>query len=167
MSVVLQNAAIVSPRAHLPDDAILGVQYDLFARVRIRSNCLFKHTKIRAHNAYASFDDREKRSKSSSLLHTLPSTYRTINHDNTYTITVGEQISIMSSSMAVDKPAPPKLDVDVYLSQALAATPAELHPFFQSFKDLHSRKYVRSDFQTISIRGFSSGNFNSYVVNVR
>lgn len=42
--------------------------------------------------------------------------------------------------MSVDKPAPPKLDVDAYLSEALTVTPAELHPFFQSFRDLHNRK---------------------------
>ncbi|KAH8101243.1 hypothetical protein BXZ70DRAFT_935119 [Cristinia sonorae] len=46
----------------------------------------------------------------------------------------------MATSMAVDKPAHPKLDVDAYLSEALTATPPELHPFFESFKDLHSRK---------------------------
>ncbi|TCD62542.1 26S proteasome regulatory subunit [Steccherinum ochraceum] len=39
--------------------------------------------------------------------------------------------------MAVDKP---KIDVDAYLSEALTATPPELHPFFHSFKDLHNRK---------------------------
>lgn len=48
----------------------------------------------------------------------------------------------MATEMAVDKPAAPKLDVDEYLTSALSATPAELHPFLSAFKDLHSRKYV-------------------------
>jgi hypothetical protein len=47
-----------------------------------------------------------------------------------------------SSAMAVDAPKPPKLDVDEYLSTALTSTPAELHPFFEAFKNLHRRKYV-------------------------
>ncbi|KZT00244.1 uncharacterized protein LAESUDRAFT_709155 [Laetiporus sulphureus 93-53] len=34
----------------------------------------------------------------------------------------------------------PKLDVDEYLSQGVSATPAELHPFFESFQVLYSRK---------------------------
>lgn len=42
--------------------------------------------------------------------------------------------------MAVDKPKAPKLDVEEYLTTALSATPAELHPFFESFRTLHSRK---------------------------
>ena len=46
--------------------------------------------------------------------------------------------------MAVDKPQVPKLNVEEYLTTALSATPAELHPFFESFQDLHSRKYVAS-----------------------
>jgi hypothetical protein len=48
----------------------------------------------------------------------------------------------MATEMAVDKPASLKLDVDEYLTSALSATPAELHPYFTAFKDLHSRKYV-------------------------
>ena len=48
----------------------------------------------------------------------------------------------MASSMAVDKPKQPKLDVDQYLSTAISATPADLHPYFESFQDLYSRKYV-------------------------
>lgn len=48
----------------------------------------------------------------------------------------------MASSMAVDKPKQPKLDVDQYLSTAISSTPADLHPYFDSFQDLHSRKYV-------------------------
>ncbi|GJE89121.1 PCI-domain-containing protein [Phanerochaete sordida] len=43
----------------------------------------------------------------------------------------------MSTAISVDRP---KLDVDEYLTSALSATPAELHPFFTAFKDLHSRK---------------------------
>ncbi|KAA1466869.1 hypothetical protein DENSPDRAFT_831776 [Dentipellis sp. KUC8613] len=42
--------------------------------------------------------------------------------------------------MAVDKPRQPKLNVEEYLTTALSATPAELHPFFQAFQDLHSRR---------------------------
>lgn len=48
----------------------------------------------------------------------------------------------MSAPETEAKPAPPKLDVDEYLTSALSATPAELHPYFTAFKDLHSRKYV-------------------------
>jgi len=48
----------------------------------------------------------------------------------------------MASSMAVDKPKQPKLDVDEYLSTAISATPTDLHPYFESFQDLHSRKCV-------------------------
>jgi len=42
--------------------------------------------------------------------------------------------------MAVDKPKQPKLDVDQYLSTAISATPTELHPYFESFQELHSRR---------------------------
>ncbi|KAI0321151.1 hypothetical protein OF83DRAFT_1100886 [Amylostereum chailletii] len=38
------------------------------------------------------------------------------------------------------KPKPPKLDVDEYLTTAISATPGELHPFFESFQTLHTRK---------------------------
>lgn len=44
--------------------------------------------------------------------------------------------------MASSQPKPAKLDVDAYLATALSSTPAELHPYFQAFQDLHSRKYV-------------------------
>lgn len=46
----------------------------------------------------------------------------------------------MALNMAVDKPTGPKLDVDEYLTTALSATPAELHPFFTSFQELYTRK---------------------------
>ncbi|KAI0920324.1 hypothetical protein AcW1_002095 [Taiwanofungus camphoratus] len=47
----------------------------------------------------------------------------------------------MATTVAsVEKPKAPKIDVDEYLTLALAATPQELHPFFESFKTLHSRK---------------------------
>ncbi|KAH9964863.1 hypothetical protein BC827DRAFT_1126950 [Russula dissimulans] len=51
----------------------------------------------------------------------------------------------MSSSSAApsssDRPArPPKLDVEEYLTAAISATPSELHPFFESFQNLYSRK---------------------------
>lgn len=45
-----------------------------------------------------------------------------------------------STSMAVDPPKAPKIDVDQYLSEAIAATPRELHPYFDAFKSLHHRK---------------------------
>ena len=45
----------------------------------------------------------------------------------------------MATEVAAERP---KLDVDEYLTSALSATPAELHPYFTAFKDLHSRKYV-------------------------
>ena len=44
--------------------------------------------------------------------------------------------------MTVDKPKQPKLDVDQYLSTAISATPADLHPYFESFQDLYSRRCV-------------------------
>ena len=44
--------------------------------------------------------------------------------------------------MAVDKPKQPKLDVDQYLSTAISATPADLHPYFEIFQDLYSRRCV-------------------------
>ncbi|TFY77377.1 hypothetical protein EWM64_g6637 [Hericium alpestre] len=34
----------------------------------------------------------------------------------------------------------PRIDVDEYLTTALSATPPELHPYFQAFQELHSRK---------------------------
>ena len=46
----------------------------------------------------------------------------------------------MTSSMAIDKSKAQKLDVDEYLTTAISATPQELHPFFESFRTLHSRK---------------------------
>ncbi|KAI0789255.1 hypothetical protein C8Q75DRAFT_793487 [Abortiporus biennis] len=46
----------------------------------------------------------------------------------------------MSTTTLADKQKAPKLDVETYLTTALSATPAELHPFFQAFLDLHSRK---------------------------
>lgn len=49
----------------------------------------------------------------------------------------------MSSSTPAEKPKQPKLDVEEYLTSALSATPPELHPFFESFRDLHSRKCAR------------------------
>ena len=41
-------------------------------------------------------------------------------------------------------PTPPKLILDNFISTALAATPAVLHPFFESFKSLYTRKCVIS-----------------------
>ena len=48
----------------------------------------------------------------------------------------------MATEMAIDKPQAPKLNVDEYLTTALSATPADLHPFFVSFQDLYTRKCV-------------------------
>lgn len=48
----------------------------------------------------------------------------------------------MSAQMAVDAPKPPKLDLDVFISTALSATPADLHPYFEAFRTLHTRKCV-------------------------
>lgn len=50
----------------------------------------------------------------------------------------------MTTSMSVDKPKAPKLDVDQYLTTALSSTPQELHPFFEAFNNLYNRKYVVS-----------------------
>ncbi|OCH87179.1 PCI-domain-containing protein [Obba rivulosa] len=46
----------------------------------------------------------------------------------------------MASEMSVDKPKPQKIDVEEYLNVAISVTPAELHPFFESFRTLYSRK---------------------------
>ncbi|KAF9484756.1 hypothetical protein BDN70DRAFT_824894 [Pholiota conissans] len=37
-------------------------------------------------------------------------------------------------------PTPPKLVLDEFIATALSATPAELHPYFESFKSLYTRK---------------------------
>ncbi|KIK98362.1 hypothetical protein PAXRUDRAFT_31209 [Paxillus rubicundulus Ve08.2h10] len=47
----------------------------------------------------------------------------------------------MSSSISVDSTAPsPKLVLDEFIAKALSSTPAELHPFFEAFDDLYTRK---------------------------
>ncbi|KAF7799208.1 hypothetical protein EIP86_010439 [Pleurotus ostreatoroseus] len=46
----------------------------------------------------------------------------------------------MATEMAVDKSQALKLNVEEYLTTALSATPADLHPFFVSFQDLYTRK---------------------------
>lgn len=48
----------------------------------------------------------------------------------------------MASSTNADKSKQPKLDVDKYLSTAISATPADLHPYFESFQNLHSKRYA-------------------------
>ena len=53
-----------------------------------------------------------------------------------------DRSAIMSTEMAVDIPKPPKLVLDEFIGTALSATPSELHPFFDSFRSLHTRKYV-------------------------
>ncbi|OAX34906.1 hypothetical protein K503DRAFT_411159 [Rhizopogon vinicolor AM-OR11-026] len=45
-----------------------------------------------------------------------------------------------SPAIPVEVPKPQKLNLDEFIATALSATPAELHPFFQSFSDLHTRK---------------------------
>ncbi|KAK0216544.1 hypothetical protein EDD85DRAFT_894700 [Armillaria nabsnona] len=44
------------------------------------------------------------------------------------------------AEMAVDAPKPPKLVLDDFIAAALSGTPSELHPFFESFRTLHTRK---------------------------
>ena len=46
----------------------------------------------------------------------------------------------MTTPMTVDKT--PKLDVDEFLALAISETPQELHPYFETFRSLYSRKYV-------------------------
>lgn len=46
------------------------------------------------------------------------------------------------STMDVDAPKPFKLNLDEFIATALSSTPPELHPFFESFKTLYTRKYV-------------------------
>ncbi|KIY66145.1 hypothetical protein CYLTODRAFT_444888 [Cylindrobasidium torrendii FP15055 ss-10] len=44
------------------------------------------------------------------------------------------------STMEVDAPKPFKLNLDQFIATALSSTPPELHPFFESFKTLYTRK---------------------------
>ncbi|KAI3603904.1 proteasome regulatory particle subunit [Moniliophthora roreri] len=48
----------------------------------------------------------------------------------------------MSTAMSVDptKSVVSKLVLDQFISEALSGTPSELHPFFESFKTLHTKK---------------------------
>ncbi|CCM02283.1 uncharacterized protein FIBRA_04370 [Fibroporia radiculosa] len=48
-----------------------------------------------------------------------------------------DDISKHSASMAATQP---KIDINAYLDQGISATPSDLHPFFESFRTLHSRK---------------------------
>jgi hypothetical protein len=54
--------------------------------------------------------------------------------------------SPMSSSAqsSSDRPRPAKLDVEEYLTTAISSTPSDLHPFFESFQNLYSRKCART-----------------------
>ncbi|KAG6908645.1 hypothetical protein DXG01_003823 [Tephrocybe rancida] len=45
-----------------------------------------------------------------------------------------------STAMAIDAPAPPKLVLDEFIATALSATPPSLHPYFEAFRTLHTRK---------------------------
>ncbi|KIK58828.1 hypothetical protein GYMLUDRAFT_45121 [Collybiopsis luxurians FD-317 M1] len=50
-------------------------------------------------------------------------------------------MSSSTSAMAVDSHSqPPKLVLDEFISQMLSSTPAELHPLFDSFRTLHTKK---------------------------
>lgn len=62
-----------------------------------------------------------------------------------------EQHSLRSSSpmsssaqSSSDRPRPPKLDVEEYLTTAISSTPSDLHPFFEAFQNLYSRKCART-----------------------
>jgi len=46
----------------------------------------------------------------------------------------------MSSSMAIDAPKAPKLDIEEFTITAFSATPPDLHPFFDSFRNLYNRR---------------------------
>ena len=45
-----------------------------------------------------------------------------------------------SAQSSSDRQRPPKLDVEEYLTTAISSTPSDLHPFFESFQNLYSRK---------------------------
>ncbi|KAI0246668.1 hypothetical protein BJV78DRAFT_1252599 [Lactifluus subvellereus] len=45
-----------------------------------------------------------------------------------------------SAQSSSNRSKPPKLDVEEYLTTAISATPSDLHPFFESFQNLYSRK---------------------------
>ncbi|KAF9007150.1 hypothetical protein BDQ17DRAFT_261781 [Cyathus striatus] len=51
---------------------------------------------------------------------------------------LSSKMSSGSSSTAMDKP--PKLVLDEFIAAALSNTPAELHPFFESFRTLYTKK---------------------------
>jgi hypothetical protein len=42
----------------------------------------------------------------------------------------------------MSQPQPPKFVLDDFIGTALSGTPAELHPFFESFRSLYTRKCV-------------------------
>ncbi|KAG5643851.1 hypothetical protein DXG03_009534 [Asterophora parasitica] len=46
----------------------------------------------------------------------------------------------MSAAMAVDAPRAPKLDLEDFTAKGLSLTPPALHPYFESFQLLHSRR---------------------------
>ncbi|TFK32949.1 hypothetical protein BDQ12DRAFT_616188 [Crucibulum laeve] len=46
----------------------------------------------------------------------------------------------MPTSKTVDAPKPPKLVLDTFIATALSGTPQELHPFFEDFRKLYTRK---------------------------
>ncbi|EIW74854.1 hypothetical protein CONPUDRAFT_132470 [Coniophora puteana RWD-64-598 SS2] len=44
------------------------------------------------------------------------------------------------TSMPTDQEAPPKLDLDAFITQALGGTPAPLHSYFESFRTLYNKR---------------------------
>ena len=61
-----------------------------------------------------------------------------------------------SAQSSSDRQRPPKLDVDEYLTTAISATPSDLHPFFEAFQNLYSRKYARHPLPSPYIPAFPS-----------
>jgi len=58
-------------------------------------------------------------------------------------------------------PNPPKFVLEDFIATAQSATPPELHPFFESFKSLYTRKWVSfHSFGRETTEGFS--NFLDY-----
>ena len=54
----------------------------------------------------------------------------------------GAQPHIIEGANKMALPTPPKLVLDDFIATALSATPRELHPYFESFKSLYTRKWV-------------------------
>ncbi|KAF8630079.1 hypothetical protein AX17_005477 [Amanita inopinata Kibby_2008] len=67
--------------------------------------------------------------------------------------------------MSADATKPPKLVLDEFINTALAATPRELHPFFESFRTLYTRKLWHQLTQKLS-EFFSHPSSQPYRVDV-